>query len=159
MAQIVFLTGVQDRIALAQRLVRKKVREGGRVCVLGMTPDLRRLSHALWSEPQLEFLPHVHTRVSPEPVVRELTPVWLVEQAVEGLDCDSVINCSPTVPAVSTLNDRVAEPFSWIRLENVSVMVLVVVPVSGLVESLPHAGTVASARQNTRGKIARFITK
>lgn len=74
MAQIVFLTGVQDRIALAQRLVRKKVREGGRVCVLGVTPDLRRLSHALWSEPQLEFLPHVHTRVSPEPVVRELTP-------------------------------------------------------------------------------------
>jgi hypothetical protein len=29
LAQIVFLTGVQDRIALAQRLVRKKVREAG----------------------------------------------------------------------------------------------------------------------------------
>jgi len=108
-AQIVFLTGVQDRIALAQRLVRKKVREGGRVCVLGVTPDLRRLSHALWSEPQLEFLPHVHTRVSPEPVVRELTPVWLVEQAVEGLDCDSVINLGVELPDWIARFERVAE--------------------------------------------------
>lgn len=109
MAQIVFLTGVQDRIALAQRLVRKKVREGGRVCVLGVTPDLRRLSHALWSEPQLEFLPHVHTRVSPEPVVRELTPVWLVEQAVEGLGCDSVINLGVELPDWTARFERVAE--------------------------------------------------
>lgn len=109
MAQIVFLTGVQDRIALAQRLVRKKVHAGGRVCVLGATPDLRRLSAALWTEPQLDFLPHVHTRVPPAPLVQELTPVWLIEQAVEGLACDSVINLGVDLVDWTGRFERVAE--------------------------------------------------
>lgn len=110
MAQVVFLTGVADKAALALRLIHKKLREGGRVCVLGPAQDLRALDQALWSAEPLSFIPHLWVRgEAPSGERQRLTPVWLTERPTEGLDCDSVINLGADEPSWLARFARVAE--------------------------------------------------
>lgn len=110
MAEVIFLTGVGDKLAFACRLLRKKFREGSRVAVYGPAPLLTRLDQALWTEPQLDFLPHQRLRRGEAaPADAALTPVWLLESSVPGLDCDSAVNLgADDVPALAS-HDRVAE--------------------------------------------------
>lgn len=110
MAEVVFLTGVDDKLSFACRLLRKKFREGSRVAVFGPAPLLTRLDQALWTEPQLDFLPHQRLRRGEAaPADAALTPVWLVESAVPGLNCDSAVNLGSDDVAALASHGRVAE--------------------------------------------------
>lgn len=110
MAEVIFLTGVDDKLTFACRLLRKKFREGSRVAVYGPSPLLTRLDQALWTEPQLDFLPHQRLRRGElAPADARLTPVWLLETAVPGLDCDSAVNLGTDDVAALASHDRVAE--------------------------------------------------
>jgi DNA polymerase-3 subunit chi len=113
MAEVVFLTGVDDKLSFACRLLRKKFREGSRVAVYGPAPLLTRLDQALWAEPQLDFLPHQRLRRGEAaPADAALTPVWLLESAVPGLHCDSAVNLGAEDVAALASHDRVAEVVS-----------------------------------------------
>jgi len=94
MAQVMFFTSLPDKLGFAARLLRKKFREGSRVAVFGPAPLLNRLDQALWAEDPLDFVPHLRLRdaqaLTPEQLAR--TPLWLLEQPREGLNCDSAVN-------------------------------------------------------------------
>jgi len=93
MAEVVFLTGVDDKIAFTCRLLRKKFREGARLAVFGPPALLTRLDKALWDEPALDFVPHLRLRAgarAPDDAAR--TPIWLLEGADASLRCDSAVN-------------------------------------------------------------------
>jgi DNA polymerase-3 subunit chi len=110
MAEVIFLTGVDDKLSFACRLLRKKFREGNRVAVFGPAPLLTRLDQALWAEPPLEFVPHQRLRCGePMPADSALTPIWLLEAAVPALQCDSAINLGSEDVAALASHDRVAE--------------------------------------------------
>lgn len=108
--EVRFFTGVAEPLALAARLVRKRQREGGRIAVFGPAALLNRLDQALWSEPPLDFMPHLRLRPGDEvPADARLTPVWLLERPEPALDCDSAVNLGlEDVDALSGF-ERVAE--------------------------------------------------
>jgi DNA polymerase-3 subunit chi len=110
MAEVVFLTGVDDKLAFACRLLRKKWREGSRVAVFGPSALLARLDRALWEQPQLDFLPHQRLgRGEAVPADAALTPIWLLDTATPALNCDSAVNLGfDDVPALAS-HARVAE--------------------------------------------------
>jgi DNA polymerase III subunit chi len=110
MTQVLFLTGVNDKVEMALRLLRKKRKEGGRVVVLAPLPILRRLDQALWSNEAQGFDPHVWCKSAPSDVALELTPVWLSDRPVEGLHCDSAINLGvDAAPWLTQGFEKVAE--------------------------------------------------
>lgn len=110
MAEVVFLTGVDDKLSFACRLLRKKFREGSRVAVFGPAPVLMRLDQALWAEPQLDFVPHQRLRRGEAvPVDAALTPIWLLETAAPALGCDSAVNLGTDDVEALVRHDRVAE--------------------------------------------------
>ncbi|MBK7615889.1 MAG: DNA polymerase III subunit chi [Vitreoscilla sp.] len=110
MAEVVFLTGVDDKLAFACRLLRKKFREGSRVAVYGPAPLLTRLDQALWAEPQLDFVPHQRLRQAEAvPADAALTPIWLLEAAAPALQCDSAVNLGSDDVAALGSHGRVAE--------------------------------------------------
>jgi DNA polymerase III subunit chi len=110
MAEVIFLTGVDDKLSFACRLLRKKFREGNRVAVFGPAPLLTRLDQALWIEPQLDFVPHQRLRRGEAvPVDAALTPIWLLEAAEPALRCDSAINLGVDDVEALAGHDRVAE--------------------------------------------------
>lgn len=110
MAEVVFLTGVEDKLVFACRLLRKKFREGSRVAVFGPAALLTRLDQALWTEPQLDFVPHLRLRQGePVPADAVFTPIWLVEAAAPTLNCDSAINLGSDDVAALASHERVAE--------------------------------------------------
>lgn len=108
--EVRFFTGVDEPLVLAMRLVRKRHREGGRIAVFGPAALLTRLDQMLWSEPPLEFLPHLRLRpgeTAPTDAVR--TPVWLLEQPAAALACDSAVNLGDGVIESLAGFDRIAE--------------------------------------------------
>lgn len=111
MAEIVFLTGVADKLALAARLVRKKHREGGRLAVFGAPPLLARLDQALWVQDDSDFLPHVRLRAgeAPPPGAAQRTPVWLLDQPDASLRCESAINLGIEQVEWLLAHERIAE--------------------------------------------------
>lgn len=111
MAEIVFLTGVEDKLAFACRLLRKKHREGSRVAVFGPAPLLARLDQALWTQDELEFLPHLRLRAD-TPVTSEArarTAIWLLDAADASLRCDSALNLGADDVEMLVKHERVAE--------------------------------------------------
>ena len=97
MAEVVFLSGVPDKLGYAGRLLRKKWREGARVAVFGSPDLLQRLDQALWTGNALEFLPHRRWAAGQTlPAGMARTPIWLLEQTQPGLagrlGCDSAVN-------------------------------------------------------------------
>lgn len=111
MAEVVFLTGVDDKLAFACRLLRKKYREGGRVAVFGPTPLLARLDQALWTQDDLEFLPHLRPRPQAALTLEALarTPIWLLEAADPRLRCESAVNLGIDDVDLLLQHERVAE--------------------------------------------------
>lgn len=108
--EVRFFTGVDEPLGLAARLVRKRLREGGRIAIFGPAALLSRLDQALWSDPPLDFLPHLRLRAGDAvPADAHLTPVWLLERPEPGLHCDSAVNLG--LEDVDALSDfeRVAE--------------------------------------------------
>lgn len=94
MAEVVFLTGVADKLAFAARLVRQKHRDGGRMAVFGAPPLLARLDQALWVQDEQEFLPHLRLRAgeAPPPGAAQRTPIWLLDRPDASLRCESAMN-------------------------------------------------------------------
>lgn len=110
MTQILFLTGVNDKVEMALRLLRKKRKEGGRVVVLAPPSILRRLDQALWSHEAQGFEPHIWCKSAPSAVALELTSVWLSDRPMDGLNCDSAINLGVDAAAWLTQGfEKVAE--------------------------------------------------
>lgn len=114
MADIVFLTGVDDKIGYALRLLRKKYREGARVAVFGPALVLQKLDHLLWSEDKLSFLPHVRLRGDISTAVRQRTRLWLLDRPEPGLDCDTAVNLGLDEVAPLCEFSRVAEIVSTV---------------------------------------------
>jgi DNA polymerase III subunit chi len=113
MADVVFLTGVDDKLAFACRLLRKKHREGARVAIFGPPPLLQRLDQALWADPALDFVPHLYWRAGRAPPDdAHRTPLWLLDVADASLRCDNAVNLG--INEVETLcgHSRVAEIIS-----------------------------------------------
>lgn len=93
MSEVVFLTGVEDKLAFACRLLRKKYREGARTAVFGTPSQLAKLDLALWEEPAQDFVPHVRLAAgAPTPGDAVLTTVWLLETPDASLRCDNAVN-------------------------------------------------------------------
>jgi DNA polymerase-3 subunit chi len=111
MAEIVFFTGVADRLAFAHRLLRKKYREGARVAVYAHPSVLARLDYQLWAADPLEFLPHLRLREGelPPPSLCERTQLWLLDQPQPLLRCDNAVNLGLDEPAWLSAHQRVAE--------------------------------------------------
>lgn len=108
--EVVFFTGVEDKLAFACRLLRKKYREGARVAVFGPPALLNRLDQALWAEPPLDFVPHLRLRgdaAAPPDAAR--TPLWLLERADPALACDSALNLGSDAVDELVAHGRVAE--------------------------------------------------
>ena len=91
--EVRFFTGVEQPLAFAARVLRKKYREGERVAVLAPPAVLARLDQLLWTDPPLDFLPHLRLRAGEAvPADAALTRLWLLEQPVPAVACDSVLN-------------------------------------------------------------------
>jgi DNA polymerase-3 subunit chi len=113
MSEVVFLTGVDDKVAFACRLLRKKCREGARVAVFGPGSVLSRLDQALWAEPALDFVPHLRLRAgAPAPADAEVTPIWLLDAPDASLRCDSAVNLGIDDVDALCVHGRIAEVIS-----------------------------------------------
>lgn len=94
MAVVVFISGVDDKLAYACRLIRKKQRAGDRVAVFGPSALLGRLDQQLWTDDLQDFVPHLRLRggESPAPAQAALTPIWLLDEPNASLQCTSAVN-------------------------------------------------------------------
>ena len=111
MAEVVFVTGVTDLVETARQLVCKKHREAVRLAVFGPAELLRKLDLALWDDAPPGFLPHLHvpSGAAPSAAQRALTPVWLLEEALPGIACESAINLGLDDATTLLAFERVAE--------------------------------------------------
>lgn len=110
MAEVVFLTGAADKLGLASRLLRKKLRDGARVAVYGPAPLLTRLDQMLWADDSTSFVPHVRLRHGQAPAPQLLgTQLWLLDQPDASLRCDSAVNLGVDRPDWCLSHDRIAE--------------------------------------------------
>jgi DNA polymerase-3 subunit chi len=79
--------------------------------VFGPAPLLARLDQALWTQDELEFLPHLRLRAN-APVAdaaRERTALWLLDQADASLRCDSAVNLGSDEVEMIVSHARIAE--------------------------------------------------
>lgn len=96
MTEVVFHTGVGDKLGYVCRLLRKAYRHGARVVVRADPADLARLDPLLWTFEQLEFVPHARLRPG-EPVNDTLapTPIWLVDDGAAAPRAEVLVNLGP----------------------------------------------------------------
>jgi DNA polymerase III subunit chi len=111
MTEVVFISGLADKLAYASRLLRKKHREGERVAVFGPPALLNRLDLLLWTEPEREFLPHLRLRAgqAPSDMQRRHTGLWLLEAPDPGLQCGTAVHLGELPVAQLAGFERVAE--------------------------------------------------
>ncbi|MEK8048450.1 DNA polymerase III subunit chi [Ideonella margarita] len=110
MAEIVFLSGVDDKLGYACRLLRKKYREGVRMAVYGPAPLLERLDRLLWEQEPTDFVPHL--RLAPGSAVAPhlmRTPIWLLDAPRPDVACEQALNMGSEDPAIVQLHLRVAD--------------------------------------------------
>lgn len=92
MAEVLFYTGVADRLPFVCRLLRKVQLSGARVAVVGPSAALDRLDAALWSFEPTEFVPHLRLRGETVPSRLARTPVLLAEAAGPEAGDDVLLN-------------------------------------------------------------------
>jgi DNA polymerase-3 subunit chi len=111
MTEVIFVTGVTDVVETARQLVCKKHREAARLAVFGPAELLRKLDLALWDDAPPGFLPHIHvvSGAALSAAQLALTPVWLLEQPLKGIACDSAINVGFDDATAFLSFERVAE--------------------------------------------------
>jgi DNA polymerase III subunit chi len=110
MAEVIFMTGVDDVLDYAGRLIRKKFREGARLAVYGPTPVLRELDRWLWQHDPLDFLPHQLLASGEEPQSAALlTPIWLLASPVPAARCSLAVNLGRDDLDFVQWHERVAE--------------------------------------------------
>ena len=106
MTTIDFYTHVDDRLAVAARLVAKAYAAHGSVRVL--TPDAAAtdaLDRMLWVQPALAFLPHcrMDSSVAPE------TPIWIDERTTHEGAAAVLVNLQRDPPPFFSRFERLAE--------------------------------------------------
>lgn len=98
MPEIAFHADLADRTGYACRLLRKAMRHGARVRVVGEAAEIDRLDVALWTFEAQDFVPHVRLREGLSPATLR-APIWLQESgqpwpsALPGPDV--VVNLGP----------------------------------------------------------------
>ncbi len=161
MTQVEFYSGITDKPASALRLVRRAFGKGVRVAVVAEESILTRLDHHLWIDTAGDFVPHVLVnRAVPTEARLRRTPVWLVADAADAVQCDVLVNLSVDVPSSLPAFKRVIELVStdeadvalgrrrWRRYQSMPVQL-----------SHPNARTVVetqgdSTAQNTQGPLS-----
>jgi DNA polymerase III subunit chi len=110
MAEVIFMTGVDDLIDYAGRLIRKKYREGARLAVYGPAAVLDALDTWLWQQDPLDFLPHCRL-VDGQAVADQalITPVWLLDVPAPETVCSLAVNLGREDLALASWHQRVAE--------------------------------------------------
>jgi len=106
MTSIDFYTHVDDRLAVAARLVAKAYASHGTVRVL--TPDAgttEALDRLLWVSPPLAFLPHCRLDAS----VAAETPIWIDERLKHDGPAAVLVNLHPQPPPFFSRFERLAE--------------------------------------------------
>ena len=106
MTTIDFYTHVDDRLAVAARIVAKAYASHGHVRVL--TPDAaatEALDRLLWVNPPLAFLPHCRLDA---PVAAE-TPIWVDERLQHDGPAAVLVNLHPDPPPFFSRFERLAE--------------------------------------------------
>ena len=100
MTEVSFHFNVPDRTEYACRLLRKALRQGAKVVVVGPEQILAGLDRALWTFDAIEFVPHVLVR-SGETVPARLrdTPVWLTETASDAVHHEVLVNLGQEPPS------------------------------------------------------------
>ena len=106
MTSIDFYTHVDDRLAVAARIVAKAYVAHGSVRVL--TPDAsatEALDRLLWTHPPLSFLPHCRMD---SPLAAE-TPIWIDERAAHDGPAAVLVNLQRDPPPFFSRFERLAE--------------------------------------------------
>lgn len=106
MTSIDFYTHVDDRLAVAARIVAKAYAAHGSVRVL--TPDASvtdALDRLLWTHPPLSFLPHCRMD---SPLAAE-TPIWVDERAAHDGPAAVLVNLQRDPPPFFSRFERLAE--------------------------------------------------
>ncbi len=106
MTSIDFYTRVDDRLAVAARIVAKAYAAHGSVRVL--TPDAgatTALDRLLWTTPALAFLPHcrMDSPLAPE------TPIWVDERPSHDGPAAVLVNLQREPPSFFSRFERLAE--------------------------------------------------
>ncbi len=83
-AEVEFHTGVVDVAGFACRLLRKAHRQGAQLLVTAPEVELARLDRQLWTQEQLDFLPHVRLPAAAAVVAR--SPIWLAAEWQQAAD-------------------------------------------------------------------------
>lgn len=110
MTQVRFHFNVADRTDYACRLLRKALRQGSRVAVVGPRAVLSGLDRALWMFDALEFVPHAVIPLGQRlPDRLSATPVCLAERATDAPMRDVLVNLGDDVPEGFESFDRIVE--------------------------------------------------
>ena len=106
MTTIDFYTHVDDRLAVAARLVAKAYAAHGSVRVL--TPDAgttAALDRLLWVQPALSFLPHCRM----DSAIAAETPIWIDERVSHDGAAAVLVNLQRDPPPFFSRFERLAE--------------------------------------------------
>ena len=106
MTTIDFYTHVDDRLAVAARLVAKAYAAHGSVRVL--TPDARSteaLDRLLWVQSALSFLPHCRM----DSAIAAETPIWIDERPAHEGTAAVLVNLQRDPPPFFSRFERLAE--------------------------------------------------
>ena len=99
MTEVSFHFNVPDRTEYVCRLLRKALRQGAKVVVVGPEQILAGLNRAIWTFDAIEFVPHVVVRAG-EKVPAQLrdTPVWLTESVADAVHHEVLVNLGQEPP-------------------------------------------------------------
>ena len=106
MTSIDFYTHVDDRLAVAARIVAKAYAAHGSVRVL--TPDAsatEALDRLLWTHPPLSFLPHFRM----DSAIAAETPIWIDERVSHDGTAAVLVNLQRDPPPFFSRFERLAE--------------------------------------------------
>jgi len=99
MTEVSFHFNVPDRTEYTCRLLRKALRQGARVAVVGPEQILAGLDRAIWTFDAIEFVPHVWVRPDQTvPTRLRDTPVWLSETVSGAVHHEVLVNLGQEPP-------------------------------------------------------------
>lgn len=112
MTAIAFHFNMSDKLGYACRLLRKAVRQGVQVGVVGGERQLAELDRALWSFDPVDFVPHASvgdgSASVPTPVAAR-TRLWLARRAHELPHRSVLVNLGAEVPEGYEAFERLIE--------------------------------------------------
>ncbi|MDB6000660.1 MAG: polymerase subunit chi [Rhizobacter sp.] len=97
MTEVMFHFKVADKQAYACRLLRKAVRSGAKVTVVGPSALLGRLDQALWTFEPLDFVAHAWAKGGVLPERLKRSPLVLAESAAASPHHEVLVNLGETL--------------------------------------------------------------